>query len=55
MLKITKKHSYFIFTLNLAPLTWNVSESEKHKIEKEVNNEIKRMEKKWIEKDIFST
>ena len=43
----------FIFTLNKAPLSWNVSEREKEEISKIINREIDRIHKKYIlEEDI---
>ena len=51
MLLVETHATEFKFVLNMAPLLWNVSESEKEKIEQEVIREIERVDKKWIREE----
>lgn len=43
----------FKFTLNVAPLTWILSVSEREDIRDEVEREINRLHEKWIEEISF--
>ena len=55
LLLVEKIESQFRFVLNVAPLTWNLSERERSEIEKEVEREVERLDEKWIEENIFSS
>lgn len=54
ILLVERNDFQFKFFLNMAPLTWNISERERTCIEKEVEREIKRLDEKWIEENVFS-
>jgi hypothetical protein len=51
MLLVERVDNDFKFTLNLAPLTWNLSEGEKQNVDREIEKEIDRLHRKWIEGD----
>jgi hypothetical protein len=51
MLLVERIDNDFKFTLNLAPLSWNLSEGEKQNVDREIEKEIDRLHRKWIEGD----
>lgn len=49
MLLVKKEENDFIFTPVMTPLAWRLSENELERIREEVNREINRLDKKWIQ------
>lgn len=54
ILLVEKTNDYgFKFILNVAPLTWVLSEHEREGIKEEVEREVNRLHEKWIDENSF--